>query len=135
VAANPTTRIAFFGALYFIVGAASVVLAQAAGSGQATFYWRWAAFAISGVIFAWHIAREWLRHQGTVREIAWRAAAGVALGAFLLALMANIHEVLTASSFRPRMLTALVGWPLLTGLPAFVVALAAAAALTRTERK
>jgi hypothetical protein len=69
-----------------------------------------------------------------VREIAWRAAAAVALGALLLALMANIHEVLTAPSFRPRMLTALVLWPLLTGLPAFLVALAAASILTRTER-
>jgi hypothetical protein len=133
VAESPASRITLVGALYFAVGAASVILAWGV-AWRSTLSLRWAAFAISGIIFAWHIAREWLRHQATVREIAWRAAAAVALGALGLALMANIHEVLTAPSFRPLMLTALVLWPLLTGLPAFLVALAAASILTRTER-
>jgi hypothetical protein len=122
------------GALYFAVGYASVVLAGAAGSAQATLYWRWAAFAISGVIFAFHIARELFRLRASAVQTAWRAAAGVAIGAFGLALAANLHELSSAAAFRPRMLTALVAWPLLTAVPAFLVALAGATALRRTER-
>jgi hypothetical protein len=58
----------------------------------------------------------------------------VALGAFGLALAGNIHDLWSISGYRPRMLIALVAWPVLTGVPAFIVALIAAAGLGLVRR-
>ena len=57
------------------------------------------------------------------------ASVAVAVGAFALALVANIHDLGSATGYRPRMLIALVAWPLLTAVPAFIVALVVAAGL------
>jgi hypothetical protein len=56
-------------------------------------------------------------------------SAAVALGALGLALAANIHELGSDSGYRLGMLIALIAWPLLTAVPAFVLALVVAAGL------
>jgi hypothetical protein len=91
--------------------------------------WRLAAWVVSGAVFAAHIAYEHFRLRDTARATAWHASVAVAFGAFSLALVANIHDLGSASGYRPRMLIAFVAWPLLTAVPAFIVALALAAAL------
>ena len=116
-------------ALYLAVGVASIALAGAAPSNSMRSFWRLSAFVISGVAFAAHIAHEHFRLRNTARPTAWHASVAVALGAFGLALVANIHDLGSASGYRPRMLIALVAWPLLTAVPAFVVALLVAAVL------
>lgn len=58
----------------------------------------------------------------------------VAFGAFGLALLANIHDLGSASGYRLRMLIALVTWPLITAVPAFIVALFLAAGLGLKQR-
>jgi hypothetical protein len=120
---------ALVGALYLATGVASAALAGAAASSQMVVFWRWSAFVISGVLFAAHIAHEHVRLRSPARRTAWHAAVAVAFGGFGLALAANIHDLASASGYRPRMLVALVAWPLLTGVPAFLVALGAAAGL------
>jgi len=117
------------GMLYFAVGFASAALAGAAASNQMRFFWRLSAFVISAVVFAAHIAYEHFGLRNTARPTAWHASVGVAFGAFALALAANIHDLGSASGYRARMLIALVAWPLLTAVPAFVVALVVAAGL------
>ena len=117
------------GVLYFAVGIATAALAGAAASDQMRFFWRLSAFVISAAIFAAHIAYEHFRLGKKARPTAWHASVAVAFGAFALALMANIHDLGSASGYRPRMLIALVGWPLLTAVPAFIVALGVAAGL------
>jgi hypothetical protein len=117
------------GALYLAVGIASAALAGAAASNQMRSFWRLSAFVISAVVFAAHIAHEHVRLRNTARPTAWHASAAVAIGAFALALVANIHDLGSASGYRPRMLIALVAWPLLTAVPAFIVALMVAAGL------
>ena len=117
------------GVLYLAVGLASAALAGAAASNQMRFFWRLSAFVISAVVFAAHIAHEHFRLRNTARPTAWHASVAVAFGAFALALAANIHDLGSASGYRPRMLVALVAWPLLTAVPAFGVALAVAAGL------
>ena len=117
------------GVLYPAVGIASGALAGAAASGQMQFFWRLSAFVISAVVFAAHIAYEHFRLRNMARPAAWHASLAVALGAFALALVANIHDLGSASGYRPRMLIALVAWPLLTAVPAFIVALVVAAGL------
>src|SRR5512132_2577094 len=101
------------GVLYLAVGIASGALAGAAGSSQMQFFWRLSAFIISAVVFAAHIAYEHFRLRHTARPTAWHASMAVALGAFALALLANIHDLGSVSGYRPRMLIALVAWPLI----------------------
>ncbi len=117
------------GVLYLAVGIASAALAGAAASNQMRSFWRLSAFVISAGVFAAHIAYEHFRLRNTARPTAWHASVAVAFGAFALALVANIHDLGSASGYRPRMLIALVAWPLLTAVPAFIVALVVAAGL------
>jgi hypothetical protein len=123
------------GVLYLAVGKAFAALAGAAASNQMQFFWRLSAFVISAVVFAAHIAYEHFRLRNTARPTAWHASAAVAFGAFGLALAANIHDLGSASGYRPRMLIALVAWPLLTAVPAFIVALVVAAGLGVKRRR
>ena len=122
------------GVLYLAVGIASAALAGAAESNQMRFFWRLSAFVISAVVFAAHIAYEHFRLHGAARPTAWHASVAVAFGAFALALVANIRDLGSASGYRPRMLIALVAWPLLTAVPAFIVALVVAAGLGAKRR-
>ena len=124
---------ALAGAIYFAAGVAPSALAGVAAS-ESPRIWNWAAFLVCALAFAAHVAHEHWRTRGRARATAWHAAVGVALGAFALALAANVHELGTATSYRPRMLVALVAWPTLTAVPAFLVAFAAAAGFARKER-
>ena len=128
----PTTAI-LIGVLYAAVGIASAALAGTAASDQMRFVWRLSAFVISAVVLAAHIAHEHFRLRQTARPTAWHASVAVALGAFGLALAANIHDLGSVSGYRPRMLIAFVAWPLLTAVPAFVVAFVVAAGLGRAR--
>ena len=123
------------GAVYFVVGFAFAAFARWAASNQMRVTWNRLAFLISAVAFAVHIVYDHFRLINTARLTAWHTSVAVALGAFGLALSANIHDLGSASGYRPRMLIALVGWPVLTAVPAFFVALVAAAGLTLMRRR
>ena len=97
--------------------------------------WRLAAWVISAAVYAAHIGYEEFRLGNSPRVTALHTALAVAVGAFGLAVAANIHEGLVASSYRRSLALALVAWPAVTAVPAFVVALAAAAALARIRRR
>ena len=122
------------GVIYLAVGLASAALAAAAASDQMRSLWRLSAFVVSAVVFAVHIGSEHFRLRNTARRTAWHASVGVALGAFALAVAANIHDLGSASGYRPRMLIALVAWPALTAVLPFVVALVVAAVLGLRRR-
>ena len=92
--------------------------------------WRLAAWLISGAAFAMHIWYEHFRLRSSHRVTAAHAAAAVAIGAFGLAVAAMIHSLSTASSIRPVWLLALILWPAITAVPAFLVALVVAALLS-----
>ncbi len=123
------TTVILAGVLYLAVGLASSALAGMAASNQMRSVWRFSAFVISAVVFAAHTAYEHFRLRNTARRTAWHASLAVALGTLGLALAANIHDLESASGYRPRMLIAFVAWPLLTAVPAFIVALVLAAGL------
>lgn len=122
------------GVLYPAAGVGFGALAAGAASDQVRTLWRASAFVMSAVCFAAHIAYEHFRLRSRVRRTAWHTSVGVALGAFALALLANIHDLGSPSGYRPRMLIALLAWPLLTAVPAFVAALVAAACLGLKRR-
>jgi hypothetical protein len=119
------------GALYLVAGLVSAGLAKSAASDQARVAWRLAAWAISAVAFAAHIGYEHVRLRSPSRTTALHVSLAVALGAFGLAVAATLHAHEMHKHF-PAF--ALVLWPVLIALPAFVVALAAAAVLTRARR-
>src|SRR5207244_3997266 len=90
--------------------------------------WRFSAFVASAGVFVAHFADEHFRVRNAARATAWHASLAVALGGFGLALAANLRNLASASGYRPRMLVALVAWPLLTALPAFLASPAGGAA-------
>jgi hypothetical protein len=87
--------------------------------------WRLAAWAVSAVGYAAHIWYERFRLQNSPGVAALHVALAVALGAFGLAVGANIHSLSTVSANQHRqlLLLSLGIWPVITALPAFLVAL------------
>src|SRR5437762_13487503 len=93
--------------------------------------WRLAAWLVSGAVFAAHIGYEHFRLRHSPRATASHAALAVAIGALALAVAGAVHKVMTTSALEPRWLLAFILWPAFTAVPAFLVALVAAAVLTR----
>ena len=115
------------GVLYFIVGYGSAVVDPSIPD-RARFWWRVTAWLISAVVFAVHIGYERFRLRNAPRLAALHTAAAVALGAFLIAAAALVHAT-TVIEHAPylRFVVALAIWPIITAVPAFLVALVASA--------
>ena len=116
------------GIAYALIG---IVFAVPATHVQA---WRLAAWLASAIGFAAHIAYERFRLHGSPGSSALHVASAVALGAFGLAVGANIHSLSTGSTTQHRqlLLLSLAIWPVMTALPAFFVALCTNVVLART---
>ncbi len=118
---------------YLVGGVAFGGLAGAAPSPQARVTWRLAAWLLSAAAYAAQIAYERYRLGAAAVRTAFHAALAVACGAFGLAVAANVHSYHVASAPRGLLHLALVAWPVLAGVPAFLVAWATAAALPLTR--
>ena len=114
--------------VYLIVG---VAFPNPSASNKWQFMWRLAAWLICIVAFAIHILLEHFRHRNSPRITALHAALSVAVGAFGLAIAANVHALRTGTGNQRLLVLALVLWPVITGVPAFVAALVVAAVLAR----
>jgi hypothetical protein len=112
---------------YALVG---VVFAVPATHVQA---WRLAAWVVSAIGYAAHIAYERVRRPNSSGAAALHVAFAVALGAFGLAVAANIHSLSAGSTNQHRqlLLLSLGIWPVMTALPAFLVALCINVVLAR----
>src|SRR5467141_2279793 len=117
----------FLGIGYALVG---IVFAVPATHVQA---WRLAAWVVSAIGYSAHIAYERFRLQNSPGSAALRVAFAVALGAFGLAVGANIHSLSAGSTNQHRqlLLLSLGIWPVITALPAFLVAFGTNMVLTR----
>jgi hypothetical protein len=95
--------------------------------------WRLAAWVISAAAYAAHIGYEHVRLRNAPRRAGWHVALAAALGAFGLAVAATIHSlsVLSTTQHRRLLLVALVVWPIMTGLPAFLIGLGISEVLAR----
>ena len=122
---------AFLGIWYALVG---IVFAVPATHVQA---WRLAAWVASAIGYAAHIGYERFRLQNSPSSSALHVALGVALGAFGLAVGANIHSLSTGSTNQHRqlLLLSLGIWPVITAVPAFLVALGTNLVLARALGK
>lgn len=99
--------------------------------------WRLAAWVVSAVAYAAHICYERFRLRNLPPVAALHVALAVALGAFGLAVGANIHSLSVGTSGQHRRLLklALGLWPVITALPAFLVALGASRLFLRLGTK
>lgn len=119
------------GVVYLVAGLLFGALAGTAGSQQLRVTWRLAAWATSAGAFASHIWYEQVRLRHSPSTTAFYAALAVAIGAFGLAVSAGIHAMKVHRHFPA---SALVAWPIVTALPAFVVAFVAAAVISSLHR-
>jgi hypothetical protein len=115
------------GVVYALVG---ILFAIPAGPVKV---WRLAAWVVSAFVYAAQIGYERFRLRNSPRSAALHVALAVALGAFGLAVGANIHSLRLGSTNEHRrlLLLALGLWPIITALPAFLVALGAGWVLAR----
>lgn len=86
---------------------------------------------IAGLAFAIHVGLEHLRFRNAPQQTALHAAAAVGFGAFALAAAANIHALRAGTGNQRLLAVALVLWPIITAVPAFMVALVSAVVLAR----
>jgi len=120
-----------FGMVYLVVG---VAFPNPPAPNKAQFVWRLAAWLTCAVAFAFHIGLEHFRLRSSPGRTALHASMAVALGAFGLAAAANIHALMAGTGNRRLLALALVIWPIIAGLLAFVVALVGAAGLAQARR-
>src|SRR5207245_2665411 len=119
---------------YVVIGIVFGALAASADPNHVRL-WRLAAWVASAAVAAAQIGYEHYRLGSSPRPTALHAAGAVALGAFGLAVAANVHWLFAATRGQHSPLLALVAWPVITALPAFIVALAVAAVLARFSRR
>ena len=128
VAVTTGSAAVLFGVAYLVVG---VAFPNPPGSSARQFIWRLAAWVTCAIAFGMHIGLEHFRLRNSPHRIAIHVSLAVALGACGLAAAANIHAR-TAHTGNQRLLAlALLIWPIMTGVPAFLVALGATAVLSR----
>ena len=125
--------VVLLGVVYLVVGLTFGALAGAS-SNQMRAAWRLSAWLTSGAAFLAHIWHEHFRLRHSPATTALHASLSAGLGAFGLAVAANIHAQRSGSTHQGALALALVAWPLLTAVPAFVVALGAAALLSLRRR-
>jgi hypothetical protein len=123
------------GVAYLVAGLVFGELAGRAASQPVRVAWRWAAWVISAAAFAAHIVYEQVRLRSSPKITALHVSSAAALGAFGLAVAANVH----AQTVSPRqhsllLVLSLAIWPAMTALPAFIVALVAAMLFARVWR-
>lgn len=123
------------GLFYCAVGLLFGILAGQAAAPEMRIAWRRAAWVVSAIAFEAHLVYDHVRLGGSVRGTGLRMSSAAALGAFGLAVAANIHARSVAADERsPILLASLAIWPVITAVPAFVVALISAMVLDRARR-
>lgn len=118
------------GCLYLLIGLVSADLA-AGVPGPRQRFWRTMAWLLSAIVFGIHVARDRIRMRYGAVPTALHAALGAALGAFGLAVAATIHGYHVATPHLRALKLSLLIWPIITALPAFLVAFVAAVVLRR----
>lgn len=117
------------GVVYFIIGFGFGELAKLSLFGTVG-VWRLGAWVASAVVAAAHIFYERFRLRHSPLMAALHVAVAVALGAFLLALAAIVHaSMVPIHAPYWQYFLALVLWPIITGVPSFLIALLAATIL------
>lgn len=118
-------RILILGVVYFVIGYGSTFLVH-----PSIQFWRLAAWVASAVVYLAHLVYEHFQLRNSPATTSIHVGLAVAIGGFLLAVAATTHAAMV-SEHAPftRFLVALVAWPLITGVPAFLATLVITGAL------
>ena len=116
------------GLLYLAIGLGTADLARLSGGA-----WRLVAWATSLGVFLTHLAYERSRLRSAPVIAALHAAVSVALGAFGLALAATLRAT-ASGNYRGAFAVALVAWPAMTGVAAFVAGWVVVRAVKKPDR-
>jgi hypothetical protein len=134
--ATAARAVLLLGALYCVVGLLFGELAGRAASHQMLVASRWAAWIVSAIAFGAHIVYEQVRLRSSPKITAFHVALAAGLGAFGLAAAANVHALtVTPPQHSLLLVLSLAIWPMITALPAFVVALFAALLFAGVRRR
>src|SRR5260370_21815649 len=127
--------VVFLSVGYFVVGIVFGEIAGQATSHRVVVAWRWAAWIISVLAFGAHIVFEQVQLRSSPRITALHVSSAAGVGAFGLAVAANIHAQAVSAGQRSLLLALSLGiWPVMTALPAFFVSLVAAILFARVRR-
>jgi len=86
--------------------------------------WRFAAWIMSAIVYATHIWYEYFRLRNSGKSAALHVATAVGIGGLGVAMGALVHSLFAPPHYsRWRFGLALILWPILTAIPAFIVAL------------
>ena len=118
------------GIAYILVGTATAAFAGMASSPSGVKGWRLVAWLLSLAVFSFHFVVERRRATRGV-SLAVAVALGVAIGALGVAALGPVRSHWGDKSRLKLALLSLVAWPLLTGIPAFLVALTGSFVLDR----
>jgi hypothetical protein len=128
--------VVLLGVVYSVAGIVFGALAGRAASPELRVAWRWAAWGVSAIAFGAHIVYEQVRLRTSPRITALHVSSAAGLGAFGLAVAANVHALNVSPQQVPLLLVlSLAIWPVMTALPAFVVALVAALVFASVWRR
>ena len=120
------------GIAYLVIGFVTAVLAR--GSPAAVTGWRLVAWVLSALVFVSHVAVAQRQRDRSPVVAAVEVAVAVGLGALGLAIVGPVRSHWNDPNVMRVALLSVVLWPLLTGLPAFVVALAGGHSIRRLRR-
>ena len=120
---------------YALVGITTAALAGAAGSPAGTKGWRLAGWVLSLAVFLAHVVASRRRSTSSPLRAAARVALAVAIAALVLAIVGPVRGHWGEPSTGRVVLLSVVVWPLMTGLPGFVVAYAAGRLFDRIARR
>jgi hypothetical protein len=127
--------VVILGVVYLVASIVFGALAGQAASPELRVAWRRAAWGVAAIAFGAHIVYEQVRLRSSPRITALHVSAAAGLGAFGLAVAANVHALNVSPQQVPLLLVlSLAIWPVMTALPAFVVALVAAILFARVWR-
>ena len=120
--------------VYPIIGITFAVLPAA--SRGLLIAWRLAAWLLSVAAFAVHLGYELIRLRNSPPRAAWHCSLAAALGAFVLAVWVNVHGYWVAAGQQsPLAPIALIVFPVITGVPAFLVSLFIGGIFVRMRRR
>ena len=127
--------ILIIGAIYCLDGIVFGMFAGWSKSHTMVIIWRLAAWLTCVVLFAGHIWYEHYRFSNSPRKAALHTSSAAAVGAFGLAVAANIHAQFVSSANQILLALSLVIWPILTAVPAFIVAFVIMSVLHHFHKK
>lgn len=117
------------GLLYTAVGFFTGELARSTATTQAGNRWRLAGWVLSFLVFGCHVLFERRRLSKPTVTAALHVAVAVGIGAFALAIAGPVRSHWGAPDFARAAGLSLLLWPIVTAVPAFLVALGAGSLL------